>query len=72
MVCLGLIVLLFYSYYSKFSYFWRILLVFSCGSFLFSYLKVALSRPGVAHPRREATALDREDRRFCHFCGLVR
>ncbi len=71
-VCLGLIALLFYNYFGKFSNFWRVLLLCSCGSFLYSYLSVALSRPGIAHPRNFPSASERQERRFCHFCELVR
>lgn len=46
--------------------------MFSCGTFLCSYLKVALSRPGIAHPRHAASSFEREDRRFCAICELVR
>jgi hypothetical protein len=71
-VCLFLMGVLFYNYFGVFSNFWRVLLVISCGSFTYSYLKVGFSRPGIAHPRRAASSFDREDRRFCCFCELVR
>lgn len=72
LVCVMIIGLLFYNYFQKFSIFWKILLTLSCGSFIYSYLKVGFSDPGIAHSTRPPTPLDREQDRFCHFCEIIR
>jgi hypothetical protein len=71
-VCGFLVAMLFYSYFEKFSIFWKVVTILSCGSFIFSYLKVGFSRPGIAQATHPPSAFEREERRFCHFCEIVR
>lgn len=54
--CAFLIGLLFYSYYERFSIFWKIFLTLSCSAFLLSYLNVGFSRPGIAHSTHLASS----------------
>lgn len=51
-VCAALIFFMLFNYMDKFSLFWKVLTTLSAGGFLFSYLRIGFSLPGVELPRR--------------------
>ena len=67
-ICSSLILFILYSYFAKFSVFWKIVSVVSGGGFILSYLNVGFSKPGIARAKGPIDSRTREEYRFCRIC----